>query len=306
MVTLMSKLSKFNVLLLYKISKGGLRLLKHRKQFYSSIIILLLFCTMVTEQSGKITWRQWTGFGEDSNISKEETLQGGKLTITKRITHSQSGKTLWDWLGLVGVIAIPVFLFQFQRKQQKIADNNQREEALRDYIDKIAELLIDKELKILLKQLSEGAITKDKPELDAIRDVARARTLSILRRLDGDHERKGSVVRFLIDAELIQDLELLKDANLRRANLYAADLEGAYLKKADLESANLGSANLKGTNLEGAILKGAYLESANFEGANLEDADLRDVFLLTPEKIKAAKNWDKAIYDSDFRKQLNL
>jgi hypothetical protein len=80
-------------------------------------------------------WAEWTGFGKDSNISQEETLQNGKLTVTKRITHFQSGKTLWDWLGLAGVIAIPIVLFQLQGRQQEIVNTNLREEALRDYQD---------------------------------------------------------------------------------------------------------------------------------------------------------------------------
>jgi hypothetical protein len=280
-------LLKASYWLLYPFFKSSYLLEKYRRLFLSGLIILLLFFSMVRVQPDRLTWANWTGFGEDSNISKEETLQGGKLTITKRITHFQSGKNLWDWLGLIGVIAIPIFLFQYQIRQQEIADSNQREEALRDYIDKIAELLIDKELKVLLKQLYEGVITKNDATLDAALDVARARTLSILRRLDKDHERKGSVVQFLIDAELIQGLELLKYANLSRANLYEANLEGANLKGADLKGADLEKVNLKGANLEGANLEGANLERANLEGTNLEGAYLKRAYLIETNLIEA-------------------
>ncbi len=266
------------------------RLKTHWRDLVLGLATFSLSLSIFLYISDNWRWADWTGFGEDSSISQEETLQNGKLTVTKRITHFQSGKTLWDWLGLAGVIAIPVVLFQFQQQQQKkseeqagvekeIADTNLREEALRDYIDKIAELLIDKKLKVLLKQLFEKAIPKDDPKLDAAVDVARARTLSILRRLDADGERKNSVVRFLIDAELIQGLDLLKDANLIRANLsdaylFEANLSGANLSDAYLFEANLSGANLSGANLSGANLSGANLSGANLSGANLSGANL--------------------------------
>jgi uncharacterized protein YjbI with pentapeptide repeats len=338
-----------------------------------SIITLLLFFFI----SNKWYQAEWTGFGKDSTISEEKTLRNGELTVTKRITQYQSGKTLWDWLGLGGVIAIPFFLFVLQQQQQKIADTNLREEALRDYIDKMAELLIDKELKILLKQLLDGTITRDDLKLDAVLDIARARTLSILRRLEGDRERKGSLVRFLADAQLTKGLDLLKDtnlsgtllretilfkANLSKVNLSEADLSeaflseaffieanlsGANLHKANFHKANLHKANLHKAKLPEADLSEAQLFGANFSKANLSGARLFRAFLieadfskanlsgaflveatnlsgakfvkanlkganfqgaknLTPEQIKRAKYWDKAKYDSDFRKQLGL
>ena len=249
-----------------------------------SAILLLTFSTFLYN-SDKYTWADWTGFGEDKNISQEETLQNGKLTVTKRITQFQSSKTLWDWLGLAGVIAIPIVLYQFQQQQQKrseeqantekeIAAINLREEALRDYIDKMAELLIDKELKILLKQLSNGTITRDDPKLDAVLDIARARTLSILRRLEGDGNRKGSVVHFLVDAELIEGLDLLKDANLKEAYLYKVNLFRANLFNTNLSGANLSEAKLFGSNLTGSDLSEANLSGANLSGVKLTKANL--------------------------------
>ncbi|MBD1804088.1 hypothetical protein H6F98_01180 [Microcoleus sp. FACHB-SPT15] len=140
------------------------RLKDHWTWLLSGSVTLFLAFAIFLYLSPNWYWADWTGFGEDTSKTVEETLQNGKLTVTKRITHFQSGKTLWDWLGLAGVIAIPVVLFQFQQQQQKkteeqaevekeIAATNLREEALRDYIDKIAELLIDKNLKVLLKKI---------------------------------------------------------------------------------------------------------------------------------------------------------
>jgi hypothetical protein len=257
--------------------------------------------------SPKWHWADWTGFGEDKTESVEEIYRNEDYVPSKRITHHQSGKTLWDWLGLAGVIAIPVVLFQLQRQEQKraeeqiklekqqaeqraeierkqakelanverkIANNTLPEEALSDYIDKIAELLIDKRMKVLLKKLTEKVITKDDPNLDAALDISRARTLSILRRLDGDVKRKGSVVRFLIDAELIQGLELLKDANLNSADLSNVDLSDANLSGANLSGANLSGANLSRANLSKANLSGDDLSCATLFSTNFSEAEI--------------------------------
>ncbi|HEY9599769.1 MAG TPA: pentapeptide repeat-containing protein [Cyanophyceae cyanobacterium] len=120
---------------------------------------------------------------------------------------------------------------KLQSQLQEIVEANFREKALRDYMDKIAELMIEKKLKILLKQLSQRNRAKDNPEMNPVVDVARVRTLSILRRLNDDIVRKSRVAYFLIDAELIQDLDL-KEANfsntsLLNANLLEADLINA-------------------------------------------------------------------------------
>lgn len=230
-------------------------------------------------------WVDWAGFGPDSNKSKsiEKTIKDGKIISIKETETEQfqSGKTLWDWLGLAGTLAIPIVLFQFERSEHKrneerakaekeqadkqvliekeIADTNQREEALQAYIDRMSELLLDKQLKTL---------ASDNPLRDTALKVARARTLSILRRLDKDGERKGRIIRFLIDAELISEL-----------NLSDADLSGINLSGINLSRANLELSTFQGAILEAVTLFGANLSSANLQYAKLERADLRDVNL---------------------------
>src|SRR6266550_3734279 len=68
---------------------------------------------------------------------------------------NKSGKTLWDWLNLLGVLAIPVVVgfgaVWFTTRQGKVADaenkDNQRETALQVYIDKMSELLLHENLR---------------------------------------------------------------------------------------------------------------------------------------------------------------
>lgn len=239
----------------------------------------------------------WSGFGEDSNksVNIKEVINprdGKIIKLTETTEYFQSGKTFWDWLGLAGTLAIPIVLFQFERREQKradkqaelekeradrqaelekaIANNNLREEALEAYIDQMSELLLEKNLKI-----------SDPSRGDIAFDVARARTLSVLRRLDKDGERKGSVIQFLIDTELISKLNLsdtnldgaiLTNANLTGANLIRAKLISANLTNANLIKAHLDDANLNDANLNGATLDDATLTRASFTHANLIQA----------------------------------
>jgi hypothetical protein len=146
----------------------------------------------------------WTGFGEyTTKRAIEKTSGSSTIKTTEEI---QSRKTLWDGLQLAGTVAIPVVLavggFWFNRREQRRAekleeqeqirvDTNLREAALQAYIDRISELLTDKEL---------GKRTlKDNPA----RDVARVRTLTVLRSLGEDGQRKEAILRFLGEAQLI-------------------------------------------------------------------------------------------------------
>src|SRR5260370_25987827 len=227
---------------------------------------------------------------------------------------NKSGKTLWDWMQL---LFIPVVLagagFWFNDRERKIeqqrveADreisfDNQREAALKEYIDKLSELLLHENL------------CKSEPESET-RKVARVRTLTVLPRLDS--RRKRSVLQFLYEAGLINrnnpivDLQgadftdaFMYDIDLHGGMLYRVNLSGAHLWEANLSEANLSNASLGvnstilsfdkygepddmktyrtylgGANLSGAILRntdlyGADLSRANLSKAVLDGADL--------------------------------
>jgi energy-coupling factor transporter ATP-binding protein EcfA2 len=129
----------------------------------------------------------------------------------------------------------------------------------------------------------------------------------------------------------------LRSANLSNADFRGADLRGSNLSNADFRGVDFRGVNLKkatynkktklpknfdptreqmlliapGVNLKDADLSFINFWDADFQGikltnANLEGSNLSNVENFTPEQVKAAKNWEKAIYDEEFRKKLGL
>ena len=92
---------------------------------------------------------------------------------------------------------------------REIATDRQQEAALQAYIDRISELL-----------LKEKLLTTKTEE---VRDVARTRTLSVIRWLDT--RRSNFVVQFLREANLItNENSILNRANMKGMNLQGLDL----------------------------------------------------------------------------------
>jgi hypothetical protein len=180
------------------------------------------------KKTRKRTWRRGT---------QDQTLQSKGWTL-----KALGGKTIWDWLQLLIVpfaLTVIGFLFTMQQdiRQQKIEDQRAESErqlgeqraqdaALQAYLDQMSTLLLADEG---LRESKEGS---------EVRTLARARTLTVLGRLDGD--RKWSVIQFLYESGLIS-----KDA-------VTVDLEGTDLSKSNLSGANLSDAGLGGAGLFGA------------------------------------------------------
>src|SRR6266481_4398707 len=217
--------------------------------------MVLLVGVVVLIIAGYLFKWDWTGFNEQRGPN---------------ILQYQPAKTLWDWLQLLGVLAIPVVVVLgvawFTTRQGQVSDaenkDNEREAALQAYIDNMLELLLAKNLR---------SSTED----EEVQKIARVRTLTVLRRLDA--ERKGSVLQFLQESGLIgKDKRVinLTGANLSGADLSKANLSGVVLSGADLSLANLIGANLSGVYLSGADLSGVYLSGAYLFLANLSKANL--------------------------------
>jgi uncharacterized protein YjbI with pentapeptide repeats len=204
------------------------------------------------------------------------------------------GMTVRDWLQLLVVPLVLVcigFVFQIQQSEveerrleadQHIEEQRAQDEALQTYLEQIGQMLLDKDRP--LRQSKEG---------DEVQLLARARTVTILRRLDSARNR--DILQFLREARLVpsnrydiqEHIVKLDASNLSEANLKGANLDSFSLQGTDLSGADLRDAYLAWSFLHNAKLNGANLRGANLHGdpdqsgddADLSDADLSDANL---------------------------
>ena len=225
--------------------------------------------------------QKWTGFGESMTSAGEPI----------------PAKTLWNWLEL---LIIPVVLatgavwFNWSQQQLEFAVTEERaqiereleeerlkESRLQAYLDSMSDLLLHEHLR-----------TSD---VDSeVSQVARARTLTVLRHLDG--ERKGILLRFLKEAGLIDRADpviSLLDADLSEAKLFSVNLENAMLagvdlRRADLQRTVLSGSSLVDANLGHALMLDAKLSEADLSGAQMFSTDLAGAD-LSGATLKGAK-----------------
>lgn len=298
-------------------------------------------------------WPGGLGFDKGETVTTERVEKDAKGILVKTTTKGDDGKTLWDWLSLLGVpLSLAILGYWLQKNQQKraekvaeeqrerdqkfaqenrerdqkfalelraseernaqvqrerdeklakeqrdIAANETKEEVLQVYFDRLSALLIDKNLLAIASKVyatetqeNEGqpkiaAMLEERELLDSAVDVIRARTLSILRRFENDPERKSSVIRFLIETDVVSRLKVnlseadLSNAILIKAKLNGVNLSGALLYEADLRKAFLNEADMRGANLSRSDLRGTFLRDAKLNGINLSDANLSGAFL---------------------------
>ena len=149
----------------------------------------------------------------------------------------------------------------------QIAVDQQRAITLQTYLDRMSDLLLTRNLH------------ESKPGAE-VREVARVETLAVLQQLDP--ERKGVLVRFLYEADLINI-----DTGHVVVSLSGADLSGADLNSAILSGADLNSAILSGANLNSAVLSDADLSRADLSDADLSGAVLSDAKLVGAKLVGA-------------------
>jgi hypothetical protein len=241
------------------------------------------------------------------------------------------GRTVWDVFKVLAVpitvgAAVPLLNWLQKKRELDVADQRAQDDALQAYLDQMAQLMLLEEADKTKPERFKPKPLRKSLQGDEVRILARARTLTVLRRLDSG--RKRSVLDFLYEAELINahapiillgspDLQYsaadLSGADLRGAflrgaflggitgaNLSEADLHGADLNDADLTRATLSYADLNGADLQGADLQGADLGNANLNhatlslatlsGADLQGADLQGAN-LSGANLSGLVNW---------------
>jgi hypothetical protein len=142
-------------------------------------------------------------------------------------------KTLWDLLQLLIVPLVLVgigLVFDLRQqavedqraeRERELAEQRAQDEALQAYLDQMGGLLLEKDL----RECEGGS---------EVRTLARARTLTVLGRLDPS--RKEAVMQFLVEAKLVQRVAE-RDPIIRLSD---ANLSGAHL------SSSSGSTDLRG------------------------------------------------------------
>ena len=188
--------------------------------------------------------------------------------------------TLWQWLDLLiipVVLAVGGYLFtrSENRASRVAAEQRAQDEALQAYLDQMGQMLLDKERP--LRRSKEG---------DEERTLARARTLTVLGRLDG--ERKRSVLQFLSESNLlVKERPIvniagadMRDASLHYTHLNGTDLGGIDLSDAVLFGGHLSGTDLSHTNLSRADLRFSQMTRTDLYKADLSEADLTGAVLL--------------------------
>ena len=255
-------------------------------------------------------------------------LIANRELIVETLKSRFPGKGLWDYLE---ILLVPVLIFglgvllDWRSKARDVVQRNEAEardiaqkneaerirqeeakdQALQLYFDRVSSILIDKQVISLAEAAKKLGPNYKDPLVESARDVIRAQTLAILRVFAADEEKKSSVVRFLIESEILSSLTVslsgaklsdanlgwaklsgarlgwsnLSEANLFGANLSYANLSYANLSEADLSVANLSEARLSDTNLSDTNLSGANLSGANLSGAKLSFANLSGAIL---------------------------
>jgi uncharacterized protein YjbI with pentapeptide repeats len=230
------------------------------------------------------------GINGYNKVSTVHTISGPSAGTVTRTEEYQPGKTLWDLLQLLivpVVLAIAGFwLNRIQKSREEraaeqrdktergIAKDNQCETALQEYIDKMSELLLDKNL-------------RKSAEDDELRKIARVLTLTVLSKLDAS--RKRSVMQFLYESDLINKSDPSSETECI-VHLHATDRNrsnGADLSGADLSGLPLAYSDLHKVNLSKANLNKASLSEADLSEANLSEANLREALL----------SWGKVVID---------
>jgi uncharacterized protein YjbI with pentapeptide repeats len=250
--------------------------------------------------------------------------------------------SVWRWTGIgekkgwdiVTGLSLPLIvfgggiLFNYLngQQQQKIAEEKQKDELLKTYINDMKASLLDK----------DHPLRKSKKN-DESRSIARTITLTTLTQLNSEqdqqkakegkyNQRKGLIMQFLYESGLsksdtkVTPIVLLNKAdftfanlensfliaaNLFGANLFGANLNFAHLRSANLESANFRSASLFGTNLFGTNIKFANIKFVNLKFANLESANLNSAELnsadLEGANLKFANLESANLFDANLR-----
>lgn len=265
----------------------------------------------------------YSGFGE-TDIVRTETVTTHPSNDTEKtvMTQTQAARTVWDWIGLVGVgSAIALAGWIIARKQQDreraAALEQAQDQALQAYLDQMSNLLVDHGLakeehedpaestirraiaqvstipvvqKVTAFFGSNGAMNQQEGFVDGesddhLRKVAQARTIAILLGLDGEHKRRP--LKLVYELGLINKGDSvihLNNAGLDHASLSELSLRRANLRRADFRASDLSGSDLSAADLSLADMRGTDLRRVNLRHSNLRSANFLPYDERDPER----------------------
>jgi uncharacterized protein YjbI with pentapeptide repeats len=241
------------------------------------------------------------------------------IGLTYRLRWGWTGfstKTLWDWLQLLSMLAIPVVAgfgvawyttkqtqaseaatdrqHHIEQEKAKQQHDIELEKAERQHQADIEtanqrhkaelEITVDNQretaLQAYIDQISKLLLHEHLGEASAnpqVQNIAQARTATALRILDP--ERRGSLILFLSRADI---LALCVEKAVKGS--FEFPLNNEYgLANIDLHSVNLNGVNFSNLHLEKANLEKASLEQANLQGTDLSGANLKGANLTAAD-----------------------
>ncbi|HEY5140502.1 MAG TPA: pentapeptide repeat-containing protein [Methylococcales bacterium] len=191
-------------------------------------------------------------------------------------------KKLWDWIQLLGIpvtIAVLGNSFQTDQNLSKVRD----------------EFLKDMSVNIYEKKIPIPDGGSRNTISDEITIATRTRILSTLQELGADGNRKGQILGYLYDTQILGGCRIgyddRNDIIVDNCKKGYVPMQGADLSNLQISGSHLFNINLSGSNLVSADFRNAGLRGANFREANLTDADFRDAYLGERTQFACIKNY---------------
>jgi len=288
-----------------KLSKPSRKQLVYFGAIASSIAFVIYCVVSSPEQIG------WTGFKKDTEVSKtEKILENGKeITV---VTKNVSGKTLWDWLSVLGVpLSLALLGFWFQHisaKQAALEKARTDEQAVLEKARANEQAVLEKarankQAALEKKRFNEQAVLeKEIAESNQKEEVLQAyfdrlstllvdkNLIAIAIKQDTASEEERELLSSAVTMIRARTLSILRKFGedggrktsviqflmeakiIRNLNL---SLEGAYLVNADLSDADFRSDYSTLLFRESINLTYANFSNAKLKRVIFSDADLR-------------------------------
>ncbi|MBE8993178.1 pentapeptide repeat-containing protein [Microcystis aeruginosa LEGE 91341] len=210
-------------------------------------------------------------------------------------------KSFWDWLQLLIVplmLALGAFYLNSAAdfRDYQIAQEQKHQEILTDYFSKMQGLIVEtKKIKETSGYKESHPKDKEANLLQEFRSTAKALTLSVLEQLDG--ERKGKVITYLAESQLINKIDpliQLGGANLQKLELKgrqvfsSINIVGANMTATELSDILISDSDLSTVNLTDAVLQDVTFENSDLSGINFDGASLTNVSLDKNNKYQDA------------------